>query len=85
MMAERGEVALSGRRDRDLLRFTLTNQSSALDPGGFLQRHRGYLVSVDRIVRIDANTKDTRVEVLSDGSKIPVRRGGYARFREIVQ
>jgi two-component system, LytTR family, response regulator len=41
-------------------------------------------VNVERIVRIDANTKDTWVAVLSDGTKIPVSRSGYVRFREIA-
>jgi two-component system, LytTR family, response regulator len=41
-------------------------------------------VNVERIVRIDATTKDTWVAVLSDGTKIPVSRSGYVRFREIA-
>ncbi len=63
---------------------TISSLETGLDPRRFLRLHRSYLVNVDRIVRIDANTKDTWTAVLTDGSKIPVSRGGYVRFREVV-
>jgi two-component system LytT family response regulator len=63
---------------------TISSLESALDPRRFIRLHRSYLVNVERIARIDANTKDTWLAVLTDGTKIPVSRGGYARFREIV-
>ena len=78
-------VSLRSEGKSWLKQQTISSLEAALDPRRFLRLHRGYLVNVDRIVRIDANTKDTWVAVLSDGSKIPVSRGGYARFREIVQ
>jgi two-component system LytT family response regulator len=63
---------------------TISGLEAALDPRRFIRLHRSYLVNVERIARIDANTKDTWLAVLTDGTKIPVSRGGYARFREIV-
>jgi two-component system LytT family response regulator len=63
---------------------TISSLEAALDPRRFLRLHRSYLVNVDRIARIEANTKDTWVAVLTDGSRLPVSRGGYARFREVV-
>jgi two-component system LytT family response regulator len=63
---------------------TISSLATALDPRRFLRVHRSYLVNVDRIVRIDPNTKDTWIAVLTDGSQIPVSRVGYARFREVV-
>jgi two-component system LytT family response regulator len=78
-------VALRSEGKSWLKQQTIMSLATALDPRRFLRLHRSYLVNVDRIVRIDANTKDTWVAVLSEGSKIPVSRGGYARFREIIQ
>jgi two-component system LytT family response regulator len=78
-------VSLRSEGKNWLKQQTISSLESALDPRRFLRLHRGYLVNVDRIVRIDANTKDTWVAVLTDGTKIPVSRGGYARFREIMQ
>jgi two-component system LytT family response regulator len=64
---------------------TISSLETALDPRRFLRLHRSYVVNVDRIVRIEANTKDTWVAILTDGAKIPVSRAGYTRFREIIQ
>jgi two-component system LytT family response regulator len=63
---------------------TISSLESALDPRRFIRLHRSYLVNVERIARIDANTKDTWLAVLNDGSKIPVSRAGYGKFREII-
>jgi two-component system LytT family response regulator len=63
---------------------TISSLESALDPRRFIRLHRSYLVNVERITRIDANTKDTWLAVLNDGSKIPVSRAGYGKFREII-
>jgi len=78
-------VSLRSEGKSWLKQQTISSLEAALDPRRFLRLHRSYLVNVDRIVRIETNTKDTWVAVLSDGSKVPVSRGGYARFREIVQ
>jgi two-component system LytT family response regulator len=77
-------VALRSEGRTWLRQQTISSLATALDPRRFLRVHRSYLVNVDRIVRIDANTKDTWVAVLTDGSKIPVSRAGYTHFREIV-
>jgi two-component system LytT family response regulator len=77
-------VSLRSEGHSWLKQQTISSLETALDPRRFLRLHRSYLVNLDRIVRIDANTKDTWVAVLTDGSKIPVSRGGYARFREVV-
>jgi len=77
-------VALRSEGRTWLKQQTISSLETALDPHRFLRLHRSYLVNVDRITRIDANTKDTWVAVLTDGTKLPVSRGGYARFREVV-
>jgi two-component system LytT family response regulator len=77
-------VALRSEGRNWLKQQTISSLESTLDPRRFLRLHRSYLVNVDRIVRIDANTRDTWVAHLTDGAKLPVSRGGYARFREVV-
>jgi two-component system, LytTR family, response regulator len=77
-------VALRSEGRSWLKQQTISSLELALDPRRFLRVHRSFLVNLERIVRIDSNTKDTWVAVLSDGAKIPVSRGGYLRFREIV-
>jgi two-component system LytT family response regulator len=77
-------VSLRSEGHSWLKQQTISSLETALDPRRFLRLHRSWLVNVDRIVRIEANTKDTWVAVLTDGAKVPVSRGGYARFREVV-
>ena len=78
-------VALRSEGKSWLKQQTISSLEAALDPRRFLRVHRSYLVNVDRIARIDANTKDTWLAVLTDGSKIPMSRGGYNKFREISE
>jgi two-component system LytT family response regulator len=77
-------VALKSEGRIWLKQHTIASLQSALDPHRFIRLHRSYLVNLERIVRIDANTKDTWIAVLSDGARLPVSRGGYARFRDAV-
>lgn len=77
-------VALRSEGKNWLKQQTLSSLEAALDPRRFIRLHRSYLVNVERISRIDANTRDTWLAVLSDGAKIPVSRAGYGKFREII-
>jgi two-component system LytT family response regulator len=77
-------VALRSEGRLWLKQQTISSLESALDPRRFVKLHRSYIVNVEKISRIDANTKDTWLAILSDGTKIPVSRGGYTRFREVA-
>jgi len=63
---------------------TISSLESALDPRRFLRVHRSFLVNMERIARVEPNTKDTWLAILRDGSKIPMSRAGYSRFRELA-
>jgi two-component system LytT family response regulator len=77
-------VALRSEGRLWLKQQTISSLEAALDPRRFVKLHRSYIVNVEKIARIEANTKDTWLAVLTDGTKIPVSRGGYTRFREIA-
>jgi two-component system LytT family response regulator len=77
-------VSLRSEGRNWLKQQTISSLEAGLDPRRFLRVHRGYMVNVERITRIDPNTKDTWLAILSDGSRIPVSRAGYAKFREAV-
>jgi two-component system LytT family response regulator len=55
-----------------------------LDPTRFVRIHRSAIVSLERIARIEPYTKESRVAVLADGTKLPVSRSGYARLLEAM-
>ena len=77
-------VALRSDGKTWLKQQTIASLEAALDPKRFVRLHRSYLVNLERITRIDPNTKDTWLAVLSDGAKIPVSRGGYAKFNALI-
>jgi two-component system LytT family response regulator len=77
-------VALRSEGKTWLKQQTIASLEACVDPKRFVRVHRGYLVNIERITRIEPNTKDTWVAVLVDGSRIPVSRGGYARFNTLI-
>jgi len=77
-------VALRSEGRNWLKQQTISSLESALDPRRFLRVHRSFLVNMERIARVEPNTKDTWLAILRDGSKIPMSRAGYSRFRELA-
>lgn len=77
-------VALRSEGRTWLKQQTISSLEGALHPKRFIRIHRGFLVNLDRIARIEPNTKDTWIAVLTDGSKIPVSRAGYTRFNSLI-
>ena len=55
-----------------------------LDPARFIRVHRSFIINIDRLGRIELYAKDSRLAILTDGTKIPVSRSGYARLRDLL-
>jgi two-component system LytT family response regulator len=62
---------------------TLTEGERQLGPT-FVRIHRSFLVSLDRLQRIEAYAKDSRIAFLKDGTRLPVSRAGYERLRSLL-
>lgn len=62
---------------------TLASLEAQLDAGRFIRIHRSYLLNLDRLVRVEQDTKEHRDAVLRDGTRLPVSRAGYQRLREL--
>ncbi len=77
-------VALRSEGKTWLKQQTIASLEAALHPKRFIRVHRGFLVNIDRITRIEPNTKDTWLAILTDGSQIPVSRAGYTRFNSLT-
>jgi two-component system LytT family response regulator len=77
-------VALRSEGKTWLKQQTIASLETALHPKRFIRVHRGYLVNIERITRLEPNTKDTWTAVLTDGSQIPVSRAGYTRFNSLT-
>jgi two-component system LytT family response regulator len=77
-------VALASEGKKHLKQQTISSLESALDPRDFLRIHRSYIVNLERVTKIEPYGKDTHLAILSDGSRLPVSRSGYARLREFL-
>jgi two-component system LytT family response regulator len=77
-------VLLRSQGKNYLKQETISNLETSLDPAKFVRIHRSYIVNLERIAKIEPYTKDSRVAVLGDGTKLPVSRSGYARLKELL-
>jgi len=41
-------------------------------------------VNLERVAKIEAYTKDSKIAVLRDGTQLPVSRAGYARLKVLL-
>ena len=63
---------------------TLAELEAQLDPRRFVRIHRSYLLNVDRLSKVELYAKDSRVAILTDGTKLPVSRAGYQRLQALL-
>ncbi len=77
-------VMLRAQGKSHLKQETISNLEAALDPNRFVRIHRSYIVNLERVAKIEPYTKDSRVAVLHDGTKLPVSRTGYARLKDLL-
>jgi len=69
---------------RNLLKQqTLASLETQLDSSRFIRIHRSYILNLDRLVRVEQDTKEHRDAILRDGTRLPVSRAGYQRLREL--
>ena len=63
---------------------TISSLEGLLNPANFLRLHRSVIVNVERVARIEPYTKDSRIAILTDGTRLPVSRAGYARLKDLL-
>jgi two-component system LytT family response regulator len=63
---------------------TMADVEAALDPRRFVRIHRSYVLNVERLARVELYAKDSRVAILTDGTKLPVSRAGYQRLQQLL-
>jgi two-component system LytT family response regulator len=63
---------------------TLGDLESRLDARRFVRIHRSYLLNIERLSRVELYAKDSRVAILTDGTKLPVSRSGYQRLQALL-
>ncbi len=63
---------------------TLGEVEAQLDPRRFVRVHRSYLLNIERLARVELYAKDSRIAILTDGSKLPISRAGYQRLQRLL-
>jgi len=77
-------VSLHSQGREYLKQQTISSLEERLDPSRFLRIHRSVIVNLERVARIEPYTKDSRLAILANGTKLPVSRAGYARLKEML-
>lgn len=78
-------VLLASAGKTYLKQQTISGLEACLDPHQFVRIHRSYLVNVERVVKMEPYTKDSRIAVLADGKQLPVSRAGYQRLTDLLE
>jgi two-component system LytT family response regulator len=77
-------VALATHGAKHLKQQTIASLEAGLDPARFVRIHRSYIVNFERVTRIEPYGKDSRLAILTDGTRLPVSRTGYARLKSLL-
>jgi two-component system LytT family response regulator len=77
-------VALHSGGKSYLKQQTIGSLEALLDPARFVRIHRSAIVNLERVARIEPYAKESRVAILTDGTRLPVSRSGYARLLETM-
>ncbi|MGB7437971.1 MAG: response regulator [Candidatus Acidiferrum sp.] len=78
-------VSLASEGKKHLKQQTISGLEMALDPGKFVRIHRSYIVNLERVARIEPYGKDSKVAILTNGTKLPVSRAGYGRLKVLLE
>lgn len=78
-------VALASEGKKHLKQQTIASLEACLDPEQFVRVHRSYLLNFERVQRIEPYGKDSRLAILSDGTRLPVSKTGYARLKALLE
>ena len=55
-----------------------------LDPRQFCRIHRSYLLNVSYLARIETESKDSKLAILTSGKELPISRSGYASLKALL-
>ncbi len=69
---------------RELLKQqTLSSLEGQLDLSRFIRIHRSYILNLERLARLEQDSKEHWEAVLRDGARLPVSKTGYQRLKPL--
>lgn len=78
-------VALHTATKAHLKKQTLASLEAALDPARFIRVHRGWIISLAAVARLERLGPDSYMAILRHGLRVPVSRSGHARLRQLLR
>ncbi len=75
-------VAIKAEGKNHLKQTTLSTLEEGLDKKKFVRIHRSYILNMERLSKIELYAKDSRVAILTDGTRLQVSRAGYAKLKQ---
>jgi len=67
-----------------LKKKTMQYFEESLPPQEFIRIHRSYIINAQLITRIDLHEKDSHLVLLTNGTRLPVSKAGYAKLKEVL-
>lgn len=77
-------VSIKCKGKEFLKQETLGTLEKGLDPQQFVRIHRSYILNLERLEKLELYTKDSRIAILADGSRLPVSKAGYSRLKPLL-
>lgn len=71
-------------KKRYIKMLTLKKLEQSLNPSNFIRVHRGYIIQIKHITKIEKYTKDSFLAILKTDEKIPVSKSGYKKLKETL-
>jgi two-component system LytT family response regulator len=63
---------------------TIASLEESLDPEKFVRIHRGSIINLEKLARIELLERDHYEAVLLDGQRLRISRAGHQRLRELL-
>jgi len=77
-------IAVHSAGRTHLKQQTIASLEALLDPSRFVRIHRSYILNLDRLAQIELMSKDSRIVILRDGTRLPLSRTGHTRLQALL-
>ncbi len=77
-------IAIHTKSKTHIKQERLHNLEKLLDQRKFCRIHRSYILNLDYLSGIESETKDSKVAILKNESRLPISRNGYSKLKVLL-
>ena len=77
-------VAIHTAEDTHIKLDRLNKLEQRLDSRQFCRIHRSYLLNINYLAKIEQETKDSRIAILTNSTELPISRSGYTNLKTLL-